>query len=141
VKKRQASILYLGSSSPFSGTSCTEALSFTLSNGKLSANGQFISANADTTWEPFQTSPTTGTITTTFSLQNGTLQWSHPSFVGENALFCQEPSGEIEILFAGAADSSDSTYPDYPSVCTPVTLQAISGTFPPCPLSSLLISL
>jgi hypothetical protein len=125
--KRQSTTLYLGSGSSFSGPNCSPAHSFTLSDGQLSAHGHFVSANADTKWEPFKTKFVAGTITTTFSLENGTLYWSHTSFIGGTALFCKYSSGEIEILFAGATDVSDESYPNYPSDCQPVMLQAMSG--------------
>jgi len=127
LKKRQGNTGYLGSGSAFAGASCSPGLSFDLINGQLSANGQLVSTSPGTNWEAFQPSSTTGSITMAFGIQNGNLFWNSSSFGGGSAIFCQLPSGQVDILFAGATDVADNTYPDYPTTCVPVSLSPVSG--------------
>ena len=123
---------FLGASSAYTTSNCSLALPFTLSNGQLRGpKGDYISTNSIMTWETFQTHPTTDSITTTFGLlPNGALYWSHSSFTGGRAIFCQTLAGEIYALLDGPVYPADWTYPDLPGACEPVTLSALSRMLP-----------
>jgi len=103
---------------------CQFATAFTLIDNQLFADRHLVSTSAGTPFQPLVASSTaTGTpggINTGFSLANGVLQWSNPSFPSNLATFCLSPSNTVYVV-------SNPSSP--PSGCIPVTLTQIPCRF------------
>ncbi|KAF6835228.1 hypothetical protein CPLU01_04488 [Colletotrichum plurivorum] len=116
-RKRQATGGFLDTTpgSAITGN-CVEATTFSLNNlGQLEVDGSVISVNPGTPFIPLRPISPAGSITVTFSLTNGVLTWSNPTFFGGQAGFCQDTTGQVYATFFDPAVA-------YPVNCQPVTL-------------------
>ena len=59
-----------------------------LQTGQLRSAGQLVSTSGLAQSEPFETQPTTGAVSTLFSILDDQLVWMSDAFVGQRALFC-----------------------------------------------------
>ncbi|KAL3304415.1 putative wsc domain-containing protein [Colletotrichum asianum] len=119
-RKRQASGGFLDST-PGSGTTgaCEEATTFSLNNfGQLEVSGQVISMNPGTPYIALRPISPQGSITITFSLNNGALAWTNAAFFGGQAGFCQDTTGQVFATFVDPAVA-------YPPNCAAVALGPI----------------
>jgi hypothetical protein len=82
-------------------TDCSKAIKFTSSNGELFANGRVISTSPDIQYRPLEASPAVGSITTFWRTRNNAVFWFNAQFSSGVALFCQEPSGTVWVIFDG----------------------------------------
>ncbi|KAK2763486.1 hypothetical protein CKAH01_05080 [Colletotrichum kahawae] len=116
-RKRQASGGFLDSSPGSSTTgACEEATTFSLNNfGQLEVSGQVISMNPGTPYIALRPISPQGSITITFSLNNGALTWTNDAFFGGEAGFCQDTSGQVFATFVDPAVA-------YPPNCAAVAL-------------------
>ncbi|KAF9881772.1 hypothetical protein CkaCkLH20_00918 [Colletotrichum karsti] len=95
---------------------CGDAASFSLNNfGQLEVNGQVLSTNPGTPFIALRPITPQGSITVTFSLNNGALTWSNDAFFGGQAGFCQDPTGQVYATFADPAIA-------YPANCAAIRL-------------------
>ncbi|WQF85801.1 hypothetical protein CDEST_10815 [Colletotrichum destructivum] len=81
--------------------SCDAAVIFSLSSNRLLDAGIPIHYTPGDTNKPFRatTLPSVDAITTTFGNVGGTLQFSNSSLPGGRANFCQNPQGQVFIIF------------------------------------------
>ncbi|KUJ23721.1 uncharacterized protein LY89DRAFT_744173 [Mollisia scopiformis] len=130
VHKRQSSNTYLVPKSPFGELICDSSITFTLESGQLStSNGGHLSTTNGATWMAFQALSSILAINTEFTIdRNRYLVWLNDAFVGGQALFCEEQSGQIDILFQGSNDANDVSYPGYGTTCAPVSLMIVQDT-------------
>ncbi|CZT49591.1 uncharacterized protein RSE6_10463 [Rhynchosporium secalis] len=98
--RRQAAQQFVG---PNGGLvyQCSDAVVYTIDNGQLTSNGQFVSTNTGTTSELFLTSLAIGDISTTFSISDR-LAWSNPAFEGGAARFCATSLSTFALFTANA---------------------------------------
>src|SRR6185312_15226554 len=97
---------------------CDPSLTFTINNGEMStSDGRYLSTVDGATWMAFQAFSPALAINTEFTVDsNGNLAWINSAFVGDQAIFCQDPSGQIDVLFQGPTDSVQG-YPAYGTTC------------------------
>ncbi|TDZ61118.1 hypothetical protein CTRI78_v004567 [Colletotrichum trifolii] len=117
LRRRQDAGGFLGTTpaSPVTG-SCTQATTFSLNSaGQLEVDGAIISVNPGTPFMPLRPIIPLGSITVTFSLNNGALTWSNDQFFGGQAGFCQDAAGQVYATFADPAVA-------YPAGCTAIQL-------------------
>ncbi|KAF4857213.1 hypothetical protein CGCSCA4_v000509 [Colletotrichum siamense] len=119
-RKRQASGGFLDSTPGSSTTpACEEASTFSLNNfGQLEVSGQVISMNPGTPYIALRPISPQGSITITFSLNNGALAWTNDAFFGGQAGFCQDTTGQVFATFVDPAVA-------YPPNCAAVALGPI----------------
>ncbi|OBR02508.1 hypothetical protein CH63R_13734 [Colletotrichum higginsianum IMI 349063] len=81
--------------------SCDDAVIFSLSSNWLLDAGIPIHYTPGDTNKPFRatTLPSVDAITTTFGVVGGKLQFSNSSLPGGRANFCQNPQGQVFIIF------------------------------------------
>ena len=103
---------YLGPGGKISA--CEQASVLTLQDGKLSSDGFSMSTAHGVASEIFAASVLTGSLVTTFSIVDGSLNWSNASFDNGYARFCDSNS-TITTVFQG----------DVPDSCIPIDLLAI----------------
>ncbi|RYP66941.1 hypothetical protein DL771_007515 [Monosporascus sp. 5C6A] len=116
---RQASGSFIGGAGPINPDSCAEATKFELVDEELISGGQAVSVDPGLSFTEFEVS-STGSISTVLGVVAGTLVWANDAFSGGQAGFCQVPSGQVYITFAG---------PDFaPSSCEPVTIAVIPAS-------------
>ncbi|RYO99862.1 hypothetical protein DL764_006684 [Monosporascus ibericus] len=116
---RQASGSFIGGAGPINPESCAAATVFELVDGELISGGQAVRVDPGLSFTEFQVSPT-GSISTFFGVAAGALVWVNDAFSGGQAGFCQVPSGQVYITFAG---------PDFaPAGCEPVTIVVIPAS-------------
>ncbi|KAF4920238.1 hypothetical protein CGCVW01_v007080, partial [Colletotrichum viniferum] len=119
-RKRQVSGGFLDSTPGSSTTpACEEASTFSLNNfGQLEVSGQVISMNPGTPYIALRPISPQGSITITFSLNNGVLTWTNDAFFGGQAGFCQDTTGQVFATFVDPAVA-------YPPNCAAVALGPI----------------
>ncbi|KAK1238736.1 hypothetical protein MKX07_004312 [Trichoderma sp. CBMAI-0711] len=66
---------------------------------RLFADGELVATNEGTTHQPLLETPSTAAIDNGFSLEEGILQWRHPSFTGGKASFCLSESNTVLAVF------------------------------------------
>ncbi|KAE8442313.1 hypothetical protein EG329_003446 [Mollisiaceae sp. DMI_Dod_QoI] len=127
--KRQSSFDFLTPNSADGQVAC-DSTTFTLSDGQLfTSDGRYLSTDDGVTWMPFQASSPALPISLQFGIdQNGYLEWNNVAFSGGTALFCQQPSGEVVVLFQGTTDGEDDSYPAFGTTCVPVELEIVSSS-------------
>ncbi|RYP42801.1 hypothetical protein DL768_010215 [Monosporascus sp. mg162] len=128
---RQASGGFVGGAGPINPDTCADATVFEFVDGELVSGGQAVRVEPGLSFTEFDVSPT-GSISTFFGVAAGALVWANDAFFGVaagalvwandaffggRAGFCQVPSGQVYITFAG----SDFA----PAGCLPVTLAVI----------------
>lgn len=101
--------------------SCANATVFTLASGQLSdASGIPIYYSLGDTFKPLRSAGSlldgATAITTTFSDNNGVLEFSNPSLPGGRASFCEDDTGRVYITFTSS-----------PANCVPVSLTSYDG--------------
>ncbi|RYP84711.1 hypothetical protein DL770_005163 [Monosporascus sp. CRB-9-2] len=116
---RQVSGGFVGGAGPINPESCADATAFEFVDGELISGGQAVRVDPGLSFREFEVSPT-GSISTFFGVAAGTLVWANDAFSGGQAGFCQVPSGQVYITFAG----SDFA----PAGCLPVTLAVIPAS-------------
>jgi hypothetical protein len=121
--KRQSSTVFLNIDGASNAQNCSMASSLSLTDNELSFGSQMISTDPGVAFQLFQGSPVVLSITRTFLVINGSLQWQSPFFAGGQAIFCIVPSGQIYVEFQGPTD------PAYPANCTAIQLGAIPCEF------------
>jgi syndecan 1 len=80
-------------------TECQFATFFSLKGDRLFADGELVATNEGTTHQPLLETPSTAAIDNGFSLEEGILQWRHPSFTGGKASFCLSESNTVVAVF------------------------------------------
>ena len=96
---------------------CDQAAVWTMQNGQLKSNGNFISTPSGVTSAPFAVSPSLSMTTTKFSVTRGLLNWINPGFHDGQATFCSFANGTVDAVFNGSA----------PEDCIPVALSVVPG--------------
>jgi len=119
--KRQSAPIYLSLDDSYVSTSCSSASIFTLSNGELSFNGQIVSTQPGTPVQPLVASSYVLGISRNFVIVNGILVWQSSAFIGNAAIFCQVPSGQVYVEFDGLSN------PAYPPNCIAISLTVVPG--------------
>ncbi|RYP18982.1 hypothetical protein DL767_009730 [Monosporascus sp. MG133] len=116
---RQASGGFVGGAGPINPETCADATVFEFVDGELISGGQAVRVDPGLSFTEFEVSPT-GSISTFFGVVAGTLVWANDAFSGGRAGFCQVPSGQVYIAFAG----SDFA----PAGCESITLAVIPAS-------------
>ena len=106
-------------------TDGSKATRYLIRDGQLSSanGGSYLSTTANVPYGPMALSSNLGTISITFSIKGGALNWTNSAFVDGVARFFKTPANavnNVEILarFNGPIDSA----------WTPVLLFAVPGT-------------
>lgn len=109
------------SSGPPTVPSCNESSIFLFGGEKLISSGQPIATNPNVGSIKFGAASATpgGSISTTFSIVGGLLQWSNETFYLGEASFCQDATGEVFANFV----SPES----WPADCAAVNLVVYQG--------------
>ena len=120
-KKRQTYQSYVGPGG-ISTSDCSMAAVYIVYQQQLFIDGQLISTNPGTPYQPFAVSSGgVGTIITTFAIDmNNFLTWRNLNFTNGEAYFCEQAL-QINALFDGLY------YQGYPPNCEIVSLVAIPG--------------
>ena len=111
---------FVGDSDPNGASTCSDATLFRRSRGELRLRDRLISVNPGVPYINLLDIEEEGSITTTFSVVNDSLVWSHPSFYYGEAQFCQQTDGDLLVSFA-----EDGT----PDDCVPVNLRVYRGKY------------
>ncbi|XXH02684.1 hypothetical protein Hte_009067 [Hypoxylon texense] len=90
---------FIGDDGFANAADCSEAAHFTLSKGRLSRNGHFLTADPDFVYVPFARPLPTDAVAHTFSVVDGYLRWSNDRFFDGHAGFCQVPYGQVYATF------------------------------------------
>ncbi|GKT47264.1 uncharacterized protein ColSpa_07445 [Colletotrichum spaethianum] len=120
LRKRQTigGFLDTDAGPPVTGN-CNVAATFILNNlGQMVVGNSFISVNPGTPFIPLRPINPVGSISVAFSVSNGQLVWSDPSFFGGRAGFCQDTAGQVFATFADPAVA-------YPPNCRAVQLGSV----------------
>lgn len=101
--KRQSGSFYVSNNGTMT-TNCSDAPTYSLQNGALSALSdgvQYIySTSPGVPYQPFSPSTIPGSITTTFSFgSNGVLFWQNDTFFNGQASFCSLSNGTVYAVF------------------------------------------
>jgi hypothetical protein len=132
-----------------STTDCRTAAPFTVSDGRISSNGQFVSTTGLVPYSPFTVSSSLAAISTTFSVMNSSyIAWNNSAFTGGQALFCvmgttveavyngQLPAGCAQVNLAYVPTRSCPIYNPSSSVQPPTASLTGTGTSSPSPTAS-----
>jgi hypothetical protein len=98
-------------------SNCDNAVKYSIVNGQLFLDGKIVSMTPGQAFAPLGQS-NGGSISRTFSIEDSTLIWRHPSFDGGVAKFCLTPGGILEAVFKANGA---------PPNCRPIILAAIPG--------------
>ncbi|OHF02189.1 hypothetical protein CORC01_02469 [Colletotrichum orchidophilum] len=119
INKRQTAGGFIDTNAAPIVSDCGVAATFSLNTlGQLVVDDLVISMNPGTPFIPLRPISPPGSVTVTFSLNNGALTWANANFFGGQAGFCQDPSGQVYATFADPSVS-------YPANCAPVQLGPI----------------
>ncbi|KAG8525310.1 uncharacterized protein KY384_008954 [Bacidia gigantensis] len=120
IQRRQDSNVYLdwtGDTEP----NCATSSLYTIQDGRLLADGKFISAPANIPLVQFSASEAREEIDTIFGVTGDTLFWDNPAFDGGTARFCIDQNSNISAVFNG----------DLPNDCSPIVLRTRSRSSDP----------
>lgn len=119
--KRQGEVgVFLGDSGEVNQTTCGSASQFSLLEGELLVNGLAVRTSPGVAFSPFRVS-VVGTISTTFAVTGGVLEWTNELFFGGRAGICQDAQGITYGTFtANYAELLE---------CKPVEIVAVLGMF------------
>ncbi|CAJ2503750.1 Uu.00g111440.m01.CDS01 [Anthostomella pinea] len=115
-----ASSGFISGAGPINPDVCTDATLFSLTDGELISGGQAVSTEPGVAFAPIRVSPT-GSISTTFSVVNGLLEWYNAAFLDGKAGFCQVAPGQVYATF-----STPSTFPAGCEVVSLVVYEAVA---------------
>ncbi|KAG7066707.1 wsc domain-containing protein [Colletotrichum scovillei] len=114
MNRQSGATTYVGTTGQTNPTNCNQAAVFRIgASGTLTVDGVALGVNPNTPFIALR-SGSTGSITATFTLNNGVFAWSNAAFSGGQAGFCQDNSGQVYATFGTTV----------PPNCTPVTLSA-----------------
>ncbi|PKK40745.1 hypothetical protein CI102_15092 [Trichoderma harzianum] len=88
-------------------TECQFATFFSLVGDRLFADGEIVATNEGTTHQPLLETPSIRAIDHGFSLEEGLLQWRHPSFASGKASFCLSASNTVLAVFNESSTPTD----------------------------------
>ncbi|KAH0530823.1 hypothetical protein TsFJ059_005405 [Trichoderma semiorbis] len=88
-------------------TECQFATFFSLVGDRLFADGEIVATNEGTTHQPLLETPSIRAIDHGFSLEEGLLQWRHPSFANGKASFCLSASNTVLAVFNESSTPTD----------------------------------
>ena len=116
-QRRQVETTYITPTGGITGD-CGQAAKFTFAKGGQLMTGQdYVSTTGLFAFQPFKGAASVATISSVFSIQNGTLVWNNAAFTGGRTLFCLLGS-TVEAVFNG----------QLPYGCTQIDLQPIMIT-------------
>lgn len=118
-KRDDPALSFVGAGGPPVVEMCSDATVWMIRNGGLFSEYEQVSTSPGVVAQPFVVSPEIGSITTTFNIIDGYLDWHNAAFgVLGFAEFCQGPTGQVEILFDRANNAANL------ADCSPVSLYA-----------------
>lgn len=88
-------------------TECRFATFFSLIGDRLFADGEIVATSEGTTYQPLLETPSIRAIDHGFSLEEGILQWRHPSFPSGKASFCLSASNTVLAVFNESSTPTD----------------------------------
>ncbi|KAI1766271.1 hypothetical protein GGR53DRAFT_528742 [Hypoxylon sp. FL1150] len=90
---------FIGDGGYANAADCSQAIPFTLEEGKLARNGHFLTADPDFVYVPFARPLPTDMVAHTFSVKDGYLRWTNERFHEGHAGFCKVPDGQVYATF------------------------------------------
>ncbi|KAK8051120.1 hypothetical protein PG993_002505 [Apiospora rasikravindrae] len=122
LRKRDLADGFVGNRTDPNPDSCSDAVRFRQSDGRLQRRGRDISVDPGVDYINL-VNYAGGSITTTFSVANDTLQWTNDAFYDGRATFCQVgDDGPVYAVLTSAGG---------PEGCSPVALVIYRGTQSP----------